>query len=211
MFKASDLKKGDIVKIDGDAHIVETIKVQSPAARGAATLYKIRFRNLKSKRKIDQALHGNDVLPEADFERRPVQYLYGDASSITFMDLQDYSQFTLTKDEIEEEWPYLAEGIEGLVTDGAEEGAVVAEDVEAEAGFDEGRVVLDEVAVLVVALGAGGAGVEPGGGVGVAVNEGEGTAHDGGRGVEEFDGGMRNGECRMRRASGGWQERGTLA
>jgi elongation factor P len=116
MFKASDLKKGDIVKIDGDAHIVETIKVQSPAARGAVTLYKIRFRNLKSKRKIDQALHGNDVLPEADFERRPVQYLYGDASSITFMDLQDYSQFTLTKDEIEEEWPYLAEGIEGLLS-----------------------------------------------------------------------------------------------
>ncbi|MGA2360836.1 MAG: elongation factor P-like protein YeiP [Candidatus Aminicenantales bacterium] len=116
MFKASDLKKGDIVKIEGDAHIVETIRVQSPAARGAVTLYKIRFRNLKSKRKIDQALHGNDVLPEADFERRPVQYLYGDASSIIFMDLQDYSQFTLTKDEIEEEWPYLTEGIEGLLS-----------------------------------------------------------------------------------------------
>jgi elongation factor P len=116
MFKASDLKRGDIVKIEGDAHIVETIRVQSPAARGAVTLYKIRFRNLKSKRKIDQALHGNDVLPEADFERRPVQYLYGDASSIIFMDLQDYSQFTLTKDEIEEEWPYLTEGIEGLLS-----------------------------------------------------------------------------------------------
>jgi len=116
MFKASDLKKGDIVRIEGDAHIVETIRVQSPAARGAVTLYKIRFRNLKSKRKIDQALHGNDALPEADFERRPVQYLYGDASSITFMDLQDYGQFTLTKDEIEEEWPYLTEGVEGLLS-----------------------------------------------------------------------------------------------
>ena len=116
MFRASDLKKGDVVKIEGDAHIVETIKVQSPSARGAVTLYKIRFRNLKSKRKIDQALHGDDVLAEADFERRPVQYLYGDASSITFMDLQDFSQFALTKDEIEEEWPYLTEGLEGLVS-----------------------------------------------------------------------------------------------
>jgi len=116
MFRASDLKKGDVVKIEGDPHIVETVKVQSPSARGAATLYKIRFRNLKSKRKFDQALHGDDVLAEADFERRPVQYLFGDASSITFMDLQDYSQFTLTKDEIEEEWPYLTEGIEGLIS-----------------------------------------------------------------------------------------------
>ncbi len=116
MFRASDLKKGDVIKIEGDAHIIETIKVQSPSARGAVTLYKIRFRNLKSKRKIDQALRGDDILAEADFERRPVQFLFGDASSITFMDLQDYSQFTLTKDEIEEEWPYLSDGIEGLIS-----------------------------------------------------------------------------------------------
>jgi elongation factor P len=115
MFRASDLKKGDVVKIEDDAHIVETIKVQSPSARGAVTIYKIRFRNLKSKRKIDQAFRGDDVLAEADFERRPVQYLYGDATSITFMDLEDYSQFALTKDEIEEEWPYLTEGLEGLI------------------------------------------------------------------------------------------------
>ncbi len=116
MFNASDLKKGDVVKIDGDPHIVETVKVQTPSARGAATLYKIRFRNLKTKRKVDQALRGDDVLPEADYERRPVQYLYGDAAAITFMDLQDYSQFTMAKEEIEEEWPYITEGVEGLIS-----------------------------------------------------------------------------------------------
>ena len=115
MFSASDLKKGDVVRIDGDPHIVETVKVQTPSARGAVTLYKVRFRNLKTKRKIDQSLHGGDVLPEADFERRPVQWLFGDASSITFMDLQDYGQFTLAKDDIEDEWPYLTEGVEGLI------------------------------------------------------------------------------------------------
>ena len=116
MFRASGIKKGDVVKIEGEPHIVETVKVQTPSARGAVTLYKIRFRNLTSKRKVDQSLHGDDMLAEADFERRPVQYIFGDASSITFMDLQDYSQFTLTKDEIEEEWPYLIEGVEGLVS-----------------------------------------------------------------------------------------------
>jgi elongation factor P len=115
VFRTSDLKKGDVVKIDGDPHIVETIKVQTPSARGAVTLYKIRFRNLQSKRKVDQSLHGDDMLAEADFERRPVQVLFGDASSITFMDLQDYSQFSLSKEEIEDEWPYLTEGVEGLI------------------------------------------------------------------------------------------------
>jgi len=109
------LKKGDVVKIDGDPHIVETVKVQTPSARGTVTLYKIRFRNLKTKRKADQSLRGDETLAEADFERRPVQWLFGDASSVTFMDLQDYSQFALAKDEIGDEWPYLSEGVEGLV------------------------------------------------------------------------------------------------
>lgn len=116
MFRASDLKRGDIVKIEGDAHIVEAIKVQSPSARGASTLYKIRFRNLTSRRKVDQTLRGDDLLAEADFERRPVQYLYADASGITFMDIEDCSQFTLTKAELADEWPYLTEDIEGLVS-----------------------------------------------------------------------------------------------
>jgi len=116
MFRASDLKKGDVVKIDGDPHIVETVKVQTPSARGAVTLYKLRFRNLTTKRKVDQSLRGDDVLAEADFERRPVQFLFGDASSITFMDLQDYSQFTLTREEIEDEWSYITEGLEGLIS-----------------------------------------------------------------------------------------------
>ena len=116
MINTSDLKKGDVVKIDGDPHIVETIKVQTPSARGAVTLYKIRFRNLANKRKVDQSLHGDDLFEEADFERRPVQYLFGDDASITFMDLQDYSQFTLTKEDLEEEWPYLTEGVEGLIS-----------------------------------------------------------------------------------------------
>jgi elongation factor P len=115
VFNASELKKGDVVRIDGDPHIVETVKVQTPSARGAITLYKIRFRDLKTKRKVDQSLRGDDVLAEADFERRPIQYLFGDAASITFMDLQDYSQFTLAKDEIEDEWLYLTEGVEGLI------------------------------------------------------------------------------------------------
>ncbi len=33
MFRASDLKKGDVVRIDGDPLIVETVKVQTPSGR----------------------------------------------------------------------------------------------------------------------------------------------------------------------------------
>ena len=46
MIKACDLTKNSVVEINGDPHVVEQLRVQSPSARGAATLYKIRFRNV---------------------------------------------------------------------------------------------------------------------------------------------------------------------
>jgi elongation factor P len=115
MIKASDLKKGDVVKMGGEPCLVETITIQTPGARGAATLYKFRFRSIPTKRKVDQMFRGDDVLEDVDLARRPVQILYGDTTSFTFMDLQDYSQYTLSKGEIEDQWPYLIEGREGIV------------------------------------------------------------------------------------------------
>jgi elongation factor P len=116
MIQAGDFKKGDIVTVDGEPHVIESIFVQKPAARGTGTLYKVRFRSLATKRKIDRVFRRDDGLQEADFERHPIQVLYGDSESVTFMDLQDYSQFTLTKGDIEDEWFYLTEGLDGLAS-----------------------------------------------------------------------------------------------
>ena len=114
MIRACDFKKGDVVLIGEDPHIIESIVVQTPAARGTSTLYKVRFRNVQTKRKVDEAFRGDDVLKEADFERREIQYLYKDASGCTFMDLTDYSQFTLIEEDLENELPYLTDGLEGI-------------------------------------------------------------------------------------------------
>jgi elongation factor P len=114
MIRASDFKKGDIVKIDGEPHVIETVIVQTPGARGAGTLYKVRFRSVSTKRKTDHMFRGDDGLQEADFERRPVQILYGDSEQYVFMDLGNFSQFALSKEDLKNEWPYLTEGMEGL-------------------------------------------------------------------------------------------------
>jgi elongation factor P len=114
MIRACDFKKGSIVQIGDDPHIVENIVVQSPSARGASTLYKVRFRNLQTKKKVDQTFKGTDVLKEADFSRRPIQYLYRDSAGCTFMDAEDFSQFTLLDADLENELPYLTDGLEGL-------------------------------------------------------------------------------------------------
>ena len=68
---AKEIKTGAILNYQDAPCVIETISVQSPSARGAATLYKYRARNLVTKQKVDIVLKGGESLPEADFHRRP--------------------------------------------------------------------------------------------------------------------------------------------
>ena len=115
MPKASDLKKGDVVEIQGAPHTVRTVEARSPSSRGASTLYKIRFVNLRTRQKLDQSLKGDDMLPASDSERVEVQYSYIDGDDHVFMNTDDYSQYNLSADALSEELPYLVEGMDGLI------------------------------------------------------------------------------------------------
>ena len=114
MIKACDLTKNSVVEINGDPHVVDQLRTQSPSARGASTLYKVRFRNVRTRAKLDQVFKGDDPLKESDFETRVVSYSFREGDRFTFMDLEDYSQFELTAEEIEETIPYLVDGMEGI-------------------------------------------------------------------------------------------------
>lgn len=112
---AKDIKPGAVVNYDGAPHIIEQVSVQSPSARGAATLYKYRARNLQARGKVDITLKGGESLDEADFERHSVKYMYADATHLYFLDETDYNQYALGRDEVAEETPYLTEELEGIL------------------------------------------------------------------------------------------------
>ncbi len=111
---AKDIKNGVVLNYNGAPCIIENISVQSPSARGAATIYKYRARNLVTKQKIDIVLRGGEGLDEANFERRAVKFMYADATHLHFLDQQDYNQYSLTREEVENEAPYLTENLEGV-------------------------------------------------------------------------------------------------
>jgi len=103
------------VDIGGTPHVVESLTVQSPSARGGATLYKVRFRNVQTKQKVDQTLRGDDGFQEAAFETREAQYLYKNGDQYTFMDLTDYTQYDLPEGDVEECVPFLVDDMEGIL------------------------------------------------------------------------------------------------
>ena len=114
MPKASELKKGAIVEINGAPHAVRQVEVKSPSSRGASTLYKIRFTNLQTGQKLDESLRGDNFFKEADCIRKPVQFSYKDGETFIFMDLEDYSQHGLNPEELEGQAGYLYEGLEDI-------------------------------------------------------------------------------------------------
>jgi len=112
--KASELKRGVIVEINGVPHAVKQLEVKSPSSRGASTLYKVRFTNLKTGQKLDDSFKGDDFLKEADCQRVQVQYSYLDGDTYMFMDTEDYTQYGLNREDIEDQVGYISEGLEGI-------------------------------------------------------------------------------------------------
>jgi len=115
MPKASELKKGAIVEIDEQLFQVRNIDVRSPSSRGANTLYKVTLMNIQKKQKMEQTLTGTDFLKEADCMRRQLQFLYKDEQFYTFMDGEDYNQYTMSIDEVDDAAGFLPDGQVGIL------------------------------------------------------------------------------------------------
>jgi elongation factor P len=130
---AKDFKRRMVVEIDGAPHMIEQIQVQTPSARGAATLYKIKARNLKTRNRVEKTYKGTESLSESSFERRPIQFLYRDPDGFHFMDSADFNQFSLSADDLEDQSPYMTEnmeGVEALVVDDEVIGIEIPDTVE---------------------------------------------------------------------------------
>jgi elongation factor P len=114
MYSTSDLKRGLVVELDGAPYVIESVTVSTPSARGANTIHKVRMRNLKTRQKRDESFRGGDSFAEPDFEKRPCQLLYRDATGLHFMDQENYEQFAFSPDDLEWEMNFLKDEMEGI-------------------------------------------------------------------------------------------------
>jgi len=114
MVTANQVKSGTIIDVNGAAHVVASVVKQTPSARGANTLYKIRARDILTGNKTDLTCKGDDPFQQPNYQNREVQYLYRSGDICSFMDLESYEQYDTGADGLEEQLPYLTEGMEDL-------------------------------------------------------------------------------------------------
>ena len=113
--KASEIKKGIVIEVDGASIFINELQVQTASSRSGNTLYKVRGRNVVTRQKYQASFKGDEVVQTVEFERRAVQFLFQDADGCTFMDRDTFEQYSFDLEAMEAERPYLTEGLEGIV------------------------------------------------------------------------------------------------
>jgi elongation factor P len=108
----TEVKRGEILEIDGDPWQVSEIASQTPSARGASMIVKAKLRNLRTGQGLSRSWRGGEMVSTANVETRGVQYLYGREDAFVFMDMQSYDQFTLDRSQVGDARSYLLENLE---------------------------------------------------------------------------------------------------
>lgn len=114
MLNANQVKPGVVIHIGNAPHIVQNVVKQTPSARGAKTLYKIRAKNLLNGQNSNLTCTEDDTFAEPSFAIRPSQYLYKDGASAVFLDLESFEQYEISTISLDEQFGYLIENMEGI-------------------------------------------------------------------------------------------------
>ena len=112
MIDQSELKRGQLLELDGAPWLVIDCNFQSPSARGASTIAKVKIRNLKTGAVLTKSFRSGDQLEAADCERRGVQYLYRQQDTFVFMDQESYEQSELDLEVVDDAAGYLLDSME---------------------------------------------------------------------------------------------------
>lgn len=112
MIHTSDFKKGVRFELERAPWQVMELSVHNPSARGAATLVKVKARNLKTGQVLQKTFKAGEVFEEPDLVRLKVQFLYEEGIDLVFMDQESYEQYHLAKEHLGAALPWMRDGFE---------------------------------------------------------------------------------------------------
>ncbi len=106
---ASQIRKGNIIEIDGKLYAVLIAESFHPG-KGTPTT-QIDMRRLSDGVKISNRYKTTEQVERAFVEDRDYSYLFQDGEGFTFMNTENYDQIIVSKDVVGDSAPYLQEGM----------------------------------------------------------------------------------------------------
>lgn len=114
MPRASEVKRGGIIRHKDRVCTVRKIEIRTPSSRGSNTLYKMKLQDVQTRQNHDETFKGEDLLGDVDFVRRQSSYSYFDGELYVFMDDENYTQYSFNEADLEGQLEYLSEGLGGI-------------------------------------------------------------------------------------------------
>ena len=106
---ASQIRKGNVVDIDGQLYVVLTAENFHPG-KGTPTT-QIDMRRISDGTKVSQRYKTTEQVERAFIEDTDFQYLFEDGEGFTFMNSETYDQVVVPRDVVGDLAPYLQESM----------------------------------------------------------------------------------------------------
>jgi elongation factor P len=107
--KASDIRRGTVLMIDGNPCRVLEFQHRTPGNLRA--FVQVRMRNLSNGNTFETRLSSTEFVDEARLETKELQVLYKDANGLHVMDQSTYDQYTLDEETTGDLAPWMNDGM----------------------------------------------------------------------------------------------------
>ncbi|MBN1125893.1 MAG: elongation factor P [Sedimentisphaerales bacterium] len=112
--KASDMKKGMTVKIDGNLYTI--VDYQHVKLGKGGAVYQTKFKGLNDGSIMDKRIRAEENIEDAYLEKRNYEYLYSSPGEHVLMDMETYDQISLDDDAFGDGPKYLKPNSQLLVS-----------------------------------------------------------------------------------------------
>jgi elongation factor P len=110
LIDAIDVKRKTFFEFDNAPYVCLEAEVNTPSARGAQTLVRLKMRNLVTRAVFDKTFKASDKFRDPDLQTVPASYLYSDGDGSHFMDQETFETLTLSQDMLGDALDFLIDG-----------------------------------------------------------------------------------------------------
>lgn len=105
---ANDIRRGQVIKFNGEPHLVMETQHRTPGNLRA--FVQIKMRNLRYGKALDQRFASTDTIEVLPTERKTLEFSYADRDTYAFMDPDTFEQTELSEQTLGEVKNYLTTG-----------------------------------------------------------------------------------------------------
>ena len=114
MINVNDIKNGLTIKIDNNLYQVVEFQHVKPG-KGSAFV-RTKLKNLRTGATVETTYNTNVKLETARIEKQTMQFLYSQGDEYCFMNMQTYDQVELKKQQLGEDYRFLKENLEVIIS-----------------------------------------------------------------------------------------------